>query len=145
MPEMPDDMPARRTRPVQVAKRKQKPLGQEEVATKKRSKTKAATTAAEDDVSNSRDDQEEPKTFISPEKYLDKVKLRDEDEEPRVFVSPLKYMSLANEDDERPRVGHKTREKRREDKEAGARPWDNKPSSSQRPLPVEKSTELLVD
>jgi hypothetical protein len=136
--------PAHRTRPVQVAKRKQKPLGQEEPVVKKKSKTTKATTEG-DEASNASDEQDEPKTFISPEKYLDKAIVREDDEEPRVFVSPLQYMYLANEHDERPRVGRKSHEKGQVDKESSTRPSSNKPSSSQPPPHVEKSTEPSVD
>jgi hypothetical protein len=157
---MPGHEPAHRSRPVQVAKRKQKPLGQEDAVVKKRSKTKIEA-AEENETSNALDEKEEPKMFISPEKYLDKAKVSDEDEEPRVFVSPLKYMSLANEDDSRPRAKHqtlskkggnqessfkhRTRTKGPGKKKSSTRPLDNKLSSSQQPPHVEKSTEPPVD
>jgi len=96
---MPGLEPANRSRPVQVAKRKRKPLGHEEIVLRKKSKTKAVTVE-DDEISTSLDGQEEPKTFISPERFLDKSKVRDENEELRGFVSPLTYMYFANEDDE---------------------------------------------
>lgn len=158
---MPGHEPAHRSRPVQIAKRKQKPLGQEDAVVKKRSKTKIAA-AEGNETSNALDEQEEPKMFISPEKYLDKAKVSDEDEGPRVFVSPLKYMSLVNEDDSRSRAKHQTHSKKgggnQESsfkhqtrtkgpgkKKSSTRPLDNKLSFSQQPPHAEKSTEPPAD
>jgi hypothetical protein len=140
---MPGLEPANRSRPVQVAKRKQKPLGHEEIVLRKKSKTKAVVE--DDETSTSLDDQEEPKTFISPERFLDKSKVRDEDEELRVFVSPLKYMYFANEDAERPRAGCKINGRKQGDKEASTQLADNKPGSTQHAPHVEKSTEPPAD
>jgi hypothetical protein len=135
---------AHRGRPVQVAKRKQKPLGQEETLVRKKSKTKAAT-AEDGETSNALDDQEEPRVFISPEKFLDKPRVRDGDEESRLFVCPLKYMYCTNEDNKRPPAGDKSYRKGKGDKEPSTQPSDNKPSSNQHPPHVEKSTEPPVD
>ena len=145
---MPGHEPTHRSRPIQVAKRKQKPLGQEEIVVRKKSKTTKAAAAKQDEASNALGDQEEPKTFISPEKYLGKARTgkEDKDEEPRVFVSPLKYMYAANEGGERSRGGRETVGKRQGDKEASTRPSDdNKAGSSQKPLHVKKSTESIAD
>jgi hypothetical protein len=142
---MPSQEPAHRSRPVQVAKRKQKPLGREEIVVRKRSKTAKAVTFEDDEAANASDDQEGLKIFISPEKYLGKTGIGGGNEELRVFVSPLKYMYAANEDDERPRGRRESHVKGKGDTGSSSRPSDDKAGSTQHLPRVEKSTESAAD
>ncbi len=161
MPKRRDAEPAHRTRPIQVAKRKQKPLGHEEVEARKRSKAAKAALIEDDETSNFLDEQDEQKRFISPDKYLDKAKIGDDDKVPKEFVSPLKYVYSANEGDQSPQAKRKTNTKRQGNQESSvnclshtkkpgekgssARPLDDRLSSSQQPPQIEKPNENPSD
>jgi hypothetical protein len=137
------------TRPIQTAKRKQKPLGQDELVMRKKSKTTKAATNEEDETANILDENEDSALFISPEKYLGKETTHDEP--PKEFVSPLKYKSLADDSDERPRAKQKKPAKKRGDQEGNSKPQTHskilgeKRSSTRVSDNVEKSNENPSD
>jgi hypothetical protein len=144
------DEPGRRTRPVQVAKRKQKPLGQDEIVVRKKSKTTKAPTDEGDETLNVLDEQKEPKPFISPEKYLDK-EIMDEIEHPKEFLSPLKYMYLDNKGVERSRVGSKSHKRKRGcpggrgAEQSSTQPSEDNTGPVNHQKPVEKATSSPTD
>jgi hypothetical protein len=98
-----------RNRPAQVAERKRKPLGQENLPVGKKSKlTKTGTDEQESPSELAIDDRQQPKLLVSPQRHVKATEETDDEEESRVFVSPQKYLDIiTNTYDGRPRPREK--------------------------------------